>query len=329
MGRIAKVTVWALSGLVTLCFVILLTLWLSPLPSIFLFAHAFSGNDTSTQAALERHVPPGIESTLDVAYGTGADERMDVYRPGNASGPMPLVLWVHGGGWVGGSKDGVANYLRILADPGYVTVAIDYSTAPGATYPTPLHQLNLALDHLVRNSVRYGIDSRRVYLAGDSAGAQIAAQMANITTNPEYALRTGITPVLDPASLQGTVLVSGAFDMTTVRTAGGLQGWFVNTVLWAYSGVRDFMDDEEFRLASITPYVSSDFPPTFITSGDADPLELQARALAARLKELAVPTEAVFFATGSGLNHEFQFNLDMPQARDTLAGMTVFLADPG
>ncbi|HEY8576231.1 MAG TPA: hypothetical protein VIL88_07825, partial [Devosia sp.] len=75
----------------------------------------------------------------------------------------------------------------------------------------------------------------------------------------------------------------------------------------------------------ITPNVDSAFPPTFITSGDADPLEPQARTLADRLSELKVPTSALFFSPGQQLNHEYQFNLDTPQGQQALKQAVLFL----
>ena len=85
------------------------------------------------------------------------------------------------------------------------------------------------------------------------------------------------------------------------------------------------MNDQQFLLGSITPNVDSAFPPTFITSGDADPLEPQARKLADRLNDLGVPTSALFFSPGQKLNHEYQFNLDTPQGQQALREATSFL----
>lgn len=320
-----RLAAWTLSTLLVLVAALVLLFWLTPWPSALLIVHAFAGNDQQAMAALERHVPAGVETMVDIAYGDDAAERMDIFRPAQASAPLPAILWVHGGAWIGGSKDGVANYLKILAASGYVTVGIDYATAPGATYPTPTRQANEALAHLMRHAEEYGIDPNRIFVAGDSAGAQIAGQLANLVVDQSYAAKVGIVPVLDPDALKGVILMSGAFDIASVRTDGALQGWFVNTVLWAYSGVRDFRDDQEFLLASVTPNISSGFPATFIASGDADPLEPQAQALAARLGALGVPVDTRFFEPGQGLGHEFQFNLDASQGNEVLQAMLRFL----
>jgi len=180
--------------------------------------------------------------------------------------------------------------------------------------------------YLIAHSREFDLDPNRIVLAGDSAGAQIASQTAMIITDAEYAPIIGISPAIEAEQLRATVLVSGAFDMSSLGNAEGITGWFVRTVLWSYSGVRDFMNDDQFARASITPNVTASFPPTFITSGDADPLEPQAQALLGRLLDLGVAAEGLFFADGSGLNHEYQFNLDTDAGRRAYQEMTDFLA---
>lgn len=100
-------------------------------------------------------------------------------------------------------------------------------------------------------------------------------------------------------------------------------------MLWAYSGVRDFMSDERFRLASIVGNVSAAFPPSFISSGNGDPLEPQARRMAERLAERGVATDALFFPPDLSppLGHEYQFNLDLPQGTEALDAMLAFLRE--
>jgi len=75
-------------------------------------------------------VPEGISERLDIPYGPGRRCRLDVFRPEGAIGPLPVVVWVHGGGWIGGTKDSLRDYLRVLASHGHVTVGVDYTWAP-------------------------------------------------------------------------------------------------------------------------------------------------------------------------------------------------------
>ena len=130
----------------------------------------------------------------------------------------------------------------MLAGHGYTTVGVEYSHGFGVTYPKPVEQVNAALGHLVRNAAELNIRPDAIVLAGDSAGAQIAAQLAIIMTDPSYAGQMGISPSLKQDWLAAILLLSGAYDIEQFDLKGN-PGWFVRTVLWAYSGTRNFMND--------------------------------------------------------------------------------------
>jgi acetyl esterase len=288
--------------------------------------YAFSRGERASQAALEKYVPKNVVTRRDVAYGSGRDERFDVNHPEGTNGPLPTIVWVHGGGWVTGSKEGVGNYAKILAGHGYSTVSAEYARGFGVTYPEPAEQVNAALGYLVRNAAALNIESDAIVLAGDSAGAKIAAQLANITTDPSYARQIGISPSLKPKQLAAVLLLSGAYDIEAMDFEGEFS-WF-KKVVWAYSGTRNFRNDERFRLASVKHYVTGAFLPAFISSGNGDPWAPQAVALTRRLEELGVEVDSLFFPADYSplLPHEYQFNLDRAAGQEALDRMLAFVA---
>jgi acetyl esterase/lipase len=314
-------------GLVLLALAIFLAFRFSPWPSVAIIAYAFSDGDRASEAALVSHVPAGIETRRNLAYGKGKDERFDINRRRDAKGAQPVIVWVHGGAWIAGSKDGVANYLKILAGRGYTTIGLEYSTGYGSRYPRPVEQVNAALGYIVRHASELGIDPERLILAGDSAGAQIAAQVALLTNDEIYARALAIRPELPPGSIRALFLLSGAYDLGSIDLEGD-YGWFLRTVLWAYSGSHDFMNDERFRLASVTDHVGAGFPPSFISSGNGDALAPQAVRLAEQLRMLDVPVDSLFFPEKRepALPHEYQFNLDDPAGPQALERMLAFAA---
>lgn len=304
---------------------------LSPWPSAMLIRLAFDAGGVRANAALGAHVPAGVSAVLNETYEAGEpDARLDVFYPTRVSEgwqSLPTVVWIHGGGFLAGSKDQTANYARILSAAGYTVAAINYSLAPGKTYPTPLREANAALDYLQRNAARLHVDVNRFVLAGDSAGALLAAQLANLITSADYARLLGIVPTIEARQLAGALLYCGPYAMGAPGDPAKL-GWFGRTVLWSYSGRRDFARDRGLATLAITRYLTSQFPPTFLSVGNADPLAPQSQQLAQALAPLGVQVDTLFFAPDyvPPLPHEYQFDLDFEAARTALERSTQFLA---
>jgi acetyl esterase len=135
-------------------------------------------------------------------------------------------------------------------------IAVEYPKGYGTTYPKPVPQVNTALAFVTRNVSNLQVDPSKLLLAGDSAGAHIASQFALITTDRAYASATGISPQLKAGQLSAMLLLSGAYDPSSVNFEGS-YGWFLKTVLWPYLGVKNFCRDERFRQMSVTGHVIS------------------------------------------------------------------------
>ena len=150
---------------------------LTPWPSAMLIRAVFTKGGDETAAEMDKHVPDTtLTEQLDVAYADGgADTTMDVFTPASASGPLPTVVWIHGGAWISGSKENVDPYMRILAAEGYTTIAVNYTIGPEGVYPLAVHQLNDALAYIDEHADELGVDPNQIVLAGDSAGGQLAS----------------------------------------------------------------------------------------------------------------------------------------------------------
>jgi acetyl esterase/lipase len=204
---------------------------------------------------------------------------------------------------------------------------VDYTIAPEATYPTPLRQVNAALAHLALNAASWGLDAGRFVLAGDSAGAHIAAQVGNMTVVPAYAQALGIAPALQPSQLRALLLFCGPYVMRS-SNATGLARWFMHVVLWAYSGTRRYETEQAFAAtANVIDHLTADFPPAFVSAGNADPLLPHSKALVTRLQALGTPLQTLFFAADHKppLPHEYQFDLDRPEGRRALSEAVSFV----
>jgi acetyl esterase/lipase len=122
------------------------------------------------------------------------------------------------------------------------------------------------------------------------------------------------------------ILMSGVYDPFTIDRHGP-RAWFNERMMWAYAGVHSLSADDRFKLMSVPTHVTAAFPPSYISSGNADPLEAQAVVLANRLQALGVRTDTLFFRADHSppLPHQYQFNLDRPEGRKALEQMLAFL----
>lgn len=299
----------------------------TPWPSALLIRYAFEKDAEQTNLKLKKYVPEGVSELLDVEYDTKkSDKKLDVYFPTKIKTNLPLIVWIHGGGWISGYKGQTSNYFKILASKEYIVASVDYSIAPEKKYPTPVIQTMNALGFLVKNSNKFHINSSSIFLAGDSGGSHIIAQVANIINNPKYAQLIHILPTIERSKIKGLVLYCGPYDLENVNLKGSFGG-FLKTVLWSYSGKKDFMNDNYFKTASVINYINQNYPPCFISAGNGDPLLPHSQALVKKLNSLEVKTDTLFFPKNltPKLPHEYQFNLDTEAGKKALNQSLIFL----
>lgn len=297
---------------IILIFTLFLSFKISPWPAALMLRYVFEKEAEKANLLLEKHVPEGVSEVLDIPYDLqDKDAYLDIYYPTNNTQHLPLVVWVHGGGWISGDKGQTSNYFKIVASKGYIVASIDYSLAPEENYPTPIKQVMQALKYLQENANTYSIDATSIFLAGDSAGSQIAAQTANIISQPEYASLMHIPPSIAKSSLKGLLLYCGAYDLEGIDMQGEMK-FFLNSIMWSYTGKKDFLTNPSFKEASVIHYITEGFPPSFISAGNGDPLLPHSKALAKRLLDNNVVVDTLFFPTDftPSLPHEYQFNLE-------------------
>lgn len=314
-----------LVGVIVVCVVALVAVYVfTPWPRALHLRYEFDSDGDRTAQALARYVPAGVAAILDQRYDSDNPAvALDVYHPDGAPQRRTTVVWIHGGGWLGGSKEQLGHYARILAARGFTVAMVGYSLAPRSTYPTPVRQVNSALGYLVRNADQLGVDPSRLVLAGDSAGGQIALQVATLIVQPAYAQTMGIRPTIARDQLAGLLLYCGIYRMEKRDEEISVLA----TEYWSYSGTRDFLRDPYFATAWVLDRVNGDYPPAFISVGNADALRPQSIALANALEKHGVRVDRMIFPEDhtTRLPHEYQFNLERPEAQQALARSAAFL----
>ena len=304
---------------------------LSPWPAALMIRAVFYRGARQMSALMRPHVPAAgvVEHRgLRCPDGKGGYKGLDVFLPADAQAPVPLVVWIHGGAWLSGSRRDVEPYLRILASRGFAAAGVDYTVSPRGTYPSAVREAGAAVAFLRGRAGDLGLDPHRIILAGDSAGAQLAAQLAVLATTPDYARLTRLPPPLDPADLRGVILHSGVYDLQALAGLRGILGWGFKTALWAYTGSRNWSATPAGKQISVLEHLTADFPPAFVTGGNGDSLTAsQSVPLAARLSALGTEVRTGFWPAGHrpALPHEYQFHLNREEAQQTLTETLAFL----
>ena len=235
----------------------------------------------------------------------------------------PVIFWMHGGGWISGSAAQIDPYTRVLAAQGFTVASLDYTVAPDARYPVPVEQANAALAYLRTEAPRFGGDPTQIFLGGDSAGAQIASQVAALQTSSTLREQMHLTAALEPEHLRGVVLFCGFYDMSTVMRTGFPA---LRTFGWAYLGRRAWVTHPRIEELSTVRTATSDYPDVYLTVGDGDPFEDQAYELDAVLRARGVDvTSRYWTGTGENLPHEYQFDLDTAPGRTVLEDVVAFV----
>lgn len=353
---LARTVTWLLGGFTALLALVLLGVQVSVWPSALLVRYSFDKGGRTTEDILRGYAPAAsaVSAQLDVAYRPGdADALLDVYWPARLDGTgerLPTVVWLHGGGWLAGHKEGTATWARILADKGYTVVVPDYTLAPGAHYPTQLAQTLAALEFLRGPTAPAHVDPDQLVLAGDSAGASLAAQAATVVTHPAYGQEVGVATDVPASAVAGLLLNCGPYDLALIsgggEGAGGQAGgqasgqgqnkvlaWGAQTIGWAYLGQKHYLDNPLTATLSLVDHVYPGFPPAFVSGGNDDPLTKGAKVYAQRLTAAGADVTTLFFpddytdpSSGAKLPHEYQFDLRLEAAQRSLDATVEFLA---
>lgn len=330
-----KPFLWTISSIVALIIIVLLAFRLSPWPGALIIRTVFNKGGHKTLIAMQKALPQYPVTILKDQQYREHDKTatLDVYIANKAlqqKQTQPVVIWTHGGAWLSGDKTNDTPYFARLADQGYTVIALDYALAPGKTYPYAVHQINDAYTYIQAHAEQFHANTSKIFLAGDSAGAQLSSQLAAIITNPAYAKEVGLQPNLRPQQLAGVILYCGIYKMEGLTqpdpTLPKIVGWGDDVTVWAYTGSKD-KKSPLIRQMSAYYHVTKDFPATYISGGNGDPLtNAQSIPFATELQRLQVPVTALFYPKDHkpSLPHEYQFTFNT-DGENAFAGMLQFL----
>ncbi len=266
----------------------------------------FKRNDDKRDAGLT--TPENVRRFDGLRYGP--DETwnvLDVYRPKDAEGKLPVIVSVHGGGWVYGDKERYQYYCMSLVQHGFAVVNFTYRLAPKHKFPAQLEDTNRVFAWVLAHAEAYGFDPENVFAVGDSAGAQLLGLYACLCTNPAFSESLPI-PIPRGFRPKAVALNCGVYCLEPSEKHS-LSAKLMEDYLPGKG------TEAELRQVSVTAHVTADFPPAFIMTAEGDFLAPQALPLVQALQRLGVHAEYHYYGEhGRALGHVFHCNLRMPEA---------------
>jgi len=241
-------------------------------------ALASAGDDVSTEVEIEDRQISGLAGPLPIRIYTPLDSTRT---------PTPGLVFFHGGGWVAGSLETHDGLCRRLCEAaGCRIVAVGYRLAPEHPFPAGLTDCLLALNWVSNHARMLGIDPSRLAVGGDSAGAGLAAAVAQIAreaAGPDIALQVLICPILDVAR------------RTRSRSAFG-DGYFIGAAAFESDHTDNAGFGPAFDDPRLSPLHASGFtglPPALIHTAEFDPFRDEAEDYAETLRDAGVEVTAV------------------------------------
>ena len=260
-------------------------------------ADTVSPEEARANAKLRKRSPgPEVAKVEDRTIpGPDSDVPVRIYTP-ESSGPFPILVWFHGGGWVVGDLESADGSARNLCVGGQcVVVSVDYRLAPDAKFPGPAEDCWAATIWAVDNAARINGDPTRLAVGGDSAGGNLAAVMALMAAErggPEIALQLLIYPVTD-------------VNFNTVSYSDNAEGYSLTKVGMQWYWEHYLENDADALNPYAAPLQAESLvgqPPALVITAEFDPLRDEGEAYAKRLTEAGVATTVTRY---DGMIHGF------------------------
>lgn len=251
--------------------------------------------------------------------------RLNLYFPENATGPLPTIIDIHGGGWMYGDCELNRHYCMVLASQGFAVMAMSYRLLPEVDLQGMVADVFASLHWLARHGEEHHCDLSRVFLTGDSAGGHLTGLATCIQLSPELQRVYGVLPV--DFAIRAIAISHGVCNVTDFG-AGGLQGWLVaremRQMLYGHLGKRaPWIGHASFHETA----AGLKLPPVLVISSEPDGFFAQSQSLASCLQASGATYETKFWTRDRGerLGHVFPILFpDWPESMETNQQMITF-----
>lgn len=240
--------------------------------------------------------PDPAVTTKDVTYPAGAgSQKARIYTPAGAKGPLPVVLYIHGGGWVIADIDVYDSSPRALAKAANaILVSIEYRHAPEAKFPAAHDDANAAYQWVVANAAKWGGDPKKIAIVGESAGGNMAVNVAMAARDKGWPKPLSVVAVYPVANTSPNTASKQRFAAAKPLNTPMLDWFFKHTL-------ADPDQAQDPRLNLVAAKLDG-LPPTTIILAEIDPLHDDGTGLADKLRAAGVTVDLKEYP---GVTHEF------------------------
>ncbi|MFA5449106.1 MAG: alpha/beta hydrolase [Clostridia bacterium] len=271
----------------------------------------------------------GITVEKDISYGKSPENQMDFYYK-KTDETLPVLVNIHGGGFVKGDKKHRASLSLLYADRGWFVVNINYRLSPKSVFPTVVEDVLNVLNKLPELKDKYNLNLDKVVLTGDSSGAYTSAMTAACIFDPELLTALSL-PQCDivPA---GVVGFCGLYDVVEVlkKPFPFKMSRVLGTSITGVTLGRKLKGLDEYKhINHISPidYINEKWCPVFVAYSKKDMFcSGQGEAFCEKLKEKGVPYDESY-STSILDNHCYHFNFWTKASKNTMSKVYAFLED--
>lgn len=269
----------------------------------------FAEGDEIRDAGLD--IPEDVIRYDNISYGQyDRWNLLDIYRPREADNKvLPMIVSVHGGGWVYGDKECYQYYCMDLARRGFAVVNFSYRLAPEHPFPAALEDVNAVFCWLADHAGDYGMDLERLYTVGDSAGGQLSSQYIAMLTNPDFAALYSFTVPSDKIHVRAAAFNCGCFRLSAESGENPME----EASLLSYFG-SDWQ--KYLPMVDTLQYITPAYPPSFVMTAYHDFLKQQAPLMYQCLREQGIPCEYRLYGSEEQdyMAHVFHLNIRLEEA---------------
>ena len=269
----------------------------------------------STQAE-EHPLPDSLVCQEDLAYeaSDGTPLAADVYRPKDRSAdPLPIAVFVHGGGLFVGSRKANRAYVELLAERGYVVFVPEYRLIDQTDGIGSISDVCAGFSYLNEHAAEFGGDLNRVFVIGESAGGFLSLYATALSNSPQLQETLGIEPSALP--VRGLACFGGMFYTCRFDPIGLVYRRAMYGERLDNAHFKELVDPED-------PRVVSGLPPTFLVTSGADFLKSYTLRLTEALVMAGHDAKLIYYKNGKELVHAFpSLHPELPQSIEVLDAM--------